>query len=662
MKNRSFLGACMMLCGITGEVAARGVSPYLPLNLEPEIERQIERVLILADKPVMTRPIAAATVLDALPKACEVDAALCRRVEAYLQRYMRRSGVTRLQGEVALTTGDSSRTIPNAHGMSVDSAWEVSAAAYYQPGDYLSFNVGGVAYDGEATPTGTLVSMGWDKAQLDVGYRDHWLSPFTDSSTLISTEAPTMPSVTLSNYAPFRLLGFQYEVFLAEMSKSDRISWQGGYTSGKPRLAGLHLQIEPVSGYALSANRLMQFGGGARGGSGLNDLLKALFRPKSYDNTNASLNTDQEFGNQTASLASRLVFPAKTPFAVYFEYAGEDTSYEGNYRLGNVSLSAGIDFPKLWERFDLTLETSDWQNGWYEHHIYQDGMRNEGHVVGHWFGDQRQIGNDVGGSSQMLRVGWTIGQGYAQLRYRTLRNESYSSVDYDRMHEFIGSYSFPWSGHTLAAELGVGRDVFGDSYARLAASFQWNRSGFEFTGVQFAARDADDGVELFVDGGINVAKPQWYLGDSDVFVGEQRNRNAWRESPRTTGAHVGVGARRAVTEHSDLGARLELDRIEGRNLIAVRAIDYRYRIGRHFGLTGFIGGGRYSLATAAYGYYMGVGVQWRDFLPGFDLNLDGRHYEKIARDKLLPSDPPSQPRPDMFYDIDGAAMYISWRF
>ncbi len=30
----------------------------------------------------------------------------------------------------------------------------------------------------------------------------------------MSTEAPTMPSVTLSNYEPLTRLGFQYEFFL----------------------------------------------------------------------------------------------------------------------------------------------------------------------------------------------------------------------------------------------------------------------------------------------------------------------------------------------------------------------------------------------------------------------------------------------------------------
>jgi hypothetical protein len=64
-----------MLLAVHTVAVAHGVTPYLPLNLEPEIEAQIERVLILAGKPVMRRPIAAATVLDALPKACRVDQA-----------------------------------------------------------------------------------------------------------------------------------------------------------------------------------------------------------------------------------------------------------------------------------------------------------------------------------------------------------------------------------------------------------------------------------------------------------------------------------------------------------------------------------------------------------------------------------------------------------
>jgi hypothetical protein len=82
-----------LLAALQPHAYARGVTPYLPLNLDPEVEREVERVLILGDKPVMTRPIPAAVVLDALPKACEVDAVLCNRVRRVLKQYMQDTGV-----------------------------------------------------------------------------------------------------------------------------------------------------------------------------------------------------------------------------------------------------------------------------------------------------------------------------------------------------------------------------------------------------------------------------------------------------------------------------------------------------------------------------------------------------------------------------------------
>src|SRR5512138_2564527 len=120
---------------------ARGPSPYLPLDLSPAMERKIERVLILAGKPVMRRPIAAAIVLDALPTACERDRALCEEVRRYLDRYMKKSGVTHARVEGAIASGDSTATLPNRHGEPVDSAWRVGVSGYYQPNDYVILNV-----------------------------------------------------------------------------------------------------------------------------------------------------------------------------------------------------------------------------------------------------------------------------------------------------------------------------------------------------------------------------------------------------------------------------------------------------------------------------------------------------------------------------------------
>ena len=55
-----------------------------------------------------------------------------------------------------------------------------------------------------------------------------------------------------------------------------------------------------------------------------------------------------------------------------------------------------------------------------------------------------------------------------------------------------------------------------------------------------------------------------------------------------------------------------------------------------------MGANRYSLATVAYGVYLGAGAQWRNVLPGWDLGWDVRYADNIQRDHLLPSDPPAR--------------------
>lgn len=631
---------------------SRGVSPYLPLNMSPEIERQIERVLILADKPVMSRPIAAASVLDALPAACGIDEGLCRSVRRWLDRYMHEIGLGHASLEAA--AGEGARPLANRHGMSTDSAWHAAAQAYWQPGDHAIVSLGGVAYEDEAVPTGSMLSLGFDFAQLDIGYRDHWFSPFTSSAMIISTQAATLPSITLSNYRPLTRFGFQYEIFLAEMARSDRIRFRQGFTSGKPRLAGLRFSIEPAAGWSLSANRLMQFGGGARGGRSFGDFLDALFEPQQKDNRSDTLSQEQEFGNQVAAWSSRFIFPGRTPFAVYLEYAGEDSSYEGNYRLGNAALSMGIAFPRLWRRFDLTYEASEWQNGWYGHSIYLDGLTNEGRVLGHWGADERAPGDEVGAQSHLLQLGWEPAfGGLMQLQARTIANESYSSIDYRRGYDLTLTYSRTLLGHTAGAQIMAGRDVFGDSYGRLAGFVRFGEEWADAGAAVWAeqARRAH-GAELFVDAGVSFSEVQIRLGD-----GSPKRTVSDAATP-----HIAIGARRAVSERSDLGVRLELDRIDDATLLAVRALDYRYRFRNPLALGVFLGAARYDLATPAYGYYVGLGLQWRELLPKLDLGLDLRYADKVARDKLLPSDPASEPRPDSFYDITAASLSLSYRW
>jgi Capsule assembly protein Wzi len=647
--------APLLLIALHSTAFGRGVSPYLPLNLEPEMESQIERVLILADKPVMTRPIAAAKVLEALPKACKIDQVLCASVRRYLSRLMHIEGIAHASVEGAASSGKGAATIlPNRYGMADNSHWDASAQVYAQLGDHLLVDVGAVAYEGKTNFSGSMISLGYDFAQLDIGFRPHWFSPLTDSSMLMSTEAPTMPSATISNYEPLTRLGLHYEVFGALMSKSDRIVLGDSLVSGHPRLAGLHLDIEPASGWSIGVNRLYQYGGGALGGNSISRLFSGLLSPSAGHQTSIA---SQQVGNQEASFTTSLLFPGRVPFAVYFEYAGEDTSHGKPYLLGNSALSAGIHFPRLWQHFDLTLETTEWQNAWYVHSVYLDGLTNYRRVVGNWFGDQRVFNDGIGGRSGTVSLGWTAPfGGLVQLRYRTLQNQQYGANNYQRFNDVSLGYSRPMKGMVVGGEVEAGRDVFGEKFTRLAGFLRYDEGALE-SAVAEALSDESESAEkqgeIFFDAGANANRQS-----SDISGPASRTHSPTQYAP-----HIALGARRFVSNHSDLGARIELDEIQGRSLIGVRALDYRYRFNGPLALSFFMGASRYALATPAYGIYLGAGVQWRNVIPGWDLGIDGRYDYYIARDHLLPSDPHSPDgRPDSFYNILTPTLWVSRHF
>src|SRR3984893_5985714 len=651
MNRSGPITAAGILLAVHTVAVARGVTPYLPLNLEP----QIERVLILAGKPVMRRPIAAATVLDALPKACRIDPALCQRVGRYLARYTHTSDLTHASVEGAATHG-ADTILPDRYGLHNRSAWDASIGGYLQPSDYLLLSIGAVAYDGREDYTGSMLSLGFSKAQLDIGYKPHWFSPLTDSSMRMSTEAPTMPSVSLSNYEPLTRLGLSYEFFEARMSKSDHILYKGALNSGYPRLGGVQLTMEPASGWSLGLNRLVQFGGRPRVGSSLSTLFNAFVNPSRYSNTNPNLSSDQKATNQDASVTSSFLFPGTVPFAVYAEYAGDVTARGRNNLLGDAALSWGIHFPRLAERFDLTLEASEWQNGWYVHAIWQDGMTNDGRVISHWFGDERVFRDDVGGRSAMARLIWDASfGGQVELRYCRLENQVYCVIPYQRYHETTVGYSRPWKGLIVGGEFDSGQDVFGRSFSRLAGFVRYDNpnahSGAALDSEGDVAGDGGTSGQAVVDAGVHTFRIRTDLTELTPKT----------YGPFITSAHAALGARRPASDHGDLGARVEFDDLGGKSLTGVRLIDYRYRFRGPLALGAFLGAARYALTTPAYGFYYGVGVQWRDLLPHVDAGVEARYYESVARDHLLAGDPHST-RPDSFYDISGAVLSLTYHF
>ena len=652
--------------------AAAGVSPYLPLNLAPALEARIERLLALAGVPVMTRPIRVATVQAALPVACRRDRALCQQVRRYLAPYQQAAAITGAGVEGAGTDRNALRQ-PNQHGAPMNTPWQAYAAGQAHFGDHLLIGVGGLGYQGRFTPTGTLISAGGDRLQLDLGYRDHAWSPLRLGNMLMGTEAATMPSATISNALPLTRAHLHYELFLARMSHSNRIDFNGTDIAGYPMLFGFHVDAEPAPGWSLGVSRLMQYGGGARP-HGFKDLLKAFVNATKYDNTGRGIPTGKEFGNQQFAVSSALVLPVRMPISLFIEYAAEDTFHAENYRFGSSAISGGFFLPQLRPGWQLRYEFSEWQSNWYVHHIYQDGMSNFGATVGNWAADWRRPGDGVGGQSHALQLSWDRADGQLlDLQYRTALNASYTGGHYQRGHDLNLSLSRPWRSLQIGARVEGGRDEFGERFGRIAAF-----ANFMGAPQLAPSRQASDGAAGTDDaGGVTDA------ADADVATAHRERRSvegfvdvgmfsAKRNLEYDAGAvapvktpqgsvHLGLGVRRAYNRRNDFGTRIEFDNVRGRLFTALRALDYRH----HFGPTAagslFLGVARYDGPTPAYGWYGGAGLQWMNVFRNWDLGVDYRVGDHMVRNKNLPGDT-TQIYPNAFYSIKGESLYISRRF
>ena len=663
--------------GSTRLTRAGGATPYLPLNLSPEIERKIEQVLVLGDEPLLTRPVPIARVMQALPKACERDARLCAEVRHYLDRYFQSVAVIHGSLQVAAADKSSHVTLPNQYGETVDSAWDASSIASVRAFDYLLLNVGALGYggqDGRISANGTMLSLGNEFMQLDAGYRAQWLSPMIDSTMLISTEAPTMPSLTLSNQMPIGGVGFEYQLFLARMSYSKYILWEGNYTEGDPRLFGMHFGFTPLAGWSIGGNALYQYGGGARPSS-FTQLLSSLFGRTATTNGV----TDSRFSNRSISITSAYIFPGATPVRTYVEYAARDTLHGELYRFHETALSAGVHIPQVLQRFDLTLELAEWQNGWFTDYVWQSGMTEDGDVIGNWGGDWRIFTNAAGAQSAMAQLGFALSSGdLINVRLRILQNAGYAEFapagGPPEKYKLAGigtlEYAQPRDGYTRGVSLDAGRDEFGSAILRLGAFVRFD--GGDQGGVGAAAEvessreDADAaesaprGLERFVDLGVSGGRLGLDLGGFSVA-----NETAPVRYSNVLSPHLGIGLRGAVSTHNDVGVRAEFDDFKGL-MVGLRVIDYRYRFNQHLAIGAFFGFARYSGPTPAQGTYMGAGVQWLNIWHQWDLSLEDRYFNALQRDKVLPSDravlQATGNDPVEWYSMQAPTLYLSRRF
>ncbi|MCY7295759.1 capsule assembly Wzi family protein [Alteromonas sp. a30] len=459
----------------SASVAAQGISPYLPLKMAPEVEAHIEKVLAITPSAPLSKPYKATDILTRLELIKHSHPLLFSRVSAYLARYKTKIFVANLNSEIA-ASNDTTKSLPNQRGLSAENQYQIAGSAYAFINPYLYAAVGAQYSDDKGLEHhSTHIGFGFEYAQVEVGFREHWFSPFQDSAMLVSTNAKTSPSITISNATPITGWDFRYEIFYSELERVEGIRLGEEIFPGKPRHAGLHISFSPIDNLTIGLNRTLQFGGGKRSVD-FGDFFEALFDPSGKDNIDGTDGTDPnfEFGNQQASITAKYNFNLGIPISVYAEYAGEDTVNRSNFSLGNNAVSLGVYLPMLTDDIAVRYEFSDWTTAWYVHHLYQQGYTNEGNVLGHWGGDNRTFNDDTPAQAHSFNVNWNLAPNQIlDVTLRATRNQDNTVTNYQTAYEIQAEYSYATSQGFWGVGVYAGRDVFGDNFSRVSGFYRW---------------------------------------------------------------------------------------------------------------------------------------------------------------------------------------------
>lgn len=458
-----------------------GSTLYLPLN-DP-IAPEVERLAVVSGLATMARPYPLSRIRAEAERVAKQYPTLSQSILGYLDRvYGEGTHLTHVSGEVSASDSGTSRPVANDYGQTTTHDLTLTASGVWNSGP-----IKGLAqiraYEGNgkadmATDLGYL-SLGPSWAQLDVGFRDHWFAPGRGDSPLISNNADSFPALTLSNPEPFSFLGLHYELFVGRLAGYHSIMLGTVSSPGHPYLAGTQITIRPVDWFEFGLSRTFQFGGGQRT-VGFNDFVQAFFNPTGKDNVGLGSCTGTspncEFGNQEFALSGALKLDLDGfPMQVYTTLGAEDTGRGSALYPGNVLMVAGVYFPWLTPRSSLRAEYSDFQDGWYVHHIYIDGYVNDGRVLGGSWGDLQGANRGRPGSSLFLQYEYSVSaQRDLELTFRRVGSRTPTGWEY--AHDI----SMVWRNWTdmnrrsswnLNAELG--EDNTGTGYWLLGAGYDW---------------------------------------------------------------------------------------------------------------------------------------------------------------------------------------------
>lgn len=468
MLRRTVLALCI---SASFTANAKGLSPYLPLNIAPEVELQLQKLIAITGQTPLAKPYKASELLLRLPEIRESHPLLYSRLSGYLSRYTKKVAIT--HRGISLSTSDKNkRTLENNRGIEHQTRVEISGAghAFFSPYFYVA---GGGIYSDESgrAATNTHIGLGTEFLQLDLGFKEHWFSPFQDSAMLVSTNAENSPSLTFSNSTPIGGWGFRYEAFYSELRKVAGIVRDEVAERGRPKLTGLHISASPLESWSVGLSRTYLYGGGQREQS-LQNAFLSWTAPDQLGQKGAFDNGDE--GYLQTAVSTKFHNNWLTPISVYAEFATAESRDDLGSRYTANARSVGFFMPVLFDNISFRYEYTDRDAGWYQSSYYQKGFSNDNDIMGHWSADEFGTRFAPGAKTHHLLLDWELinnqlmalrvsGQEVDQLTERRIED----TYQVQARYSFANQYGF-WG-----VEGTYGKDAAGDDYHRVSAFFRW---------------------------------------------------------------------------------------------------------------------------------------------------------------------------------------------
>ncbi|WGO98823.1 hypothetical protein QFX18_01955 [Saccharophagus degradans] len=136
------------------------------------------------------------------------------------------------------------------------------------------------------------------------------------------------------------------------------------------------------------------------------------------------------------------------------------------------------------------------------------------------------------------------------------------------------------------------------------------------------------------------------------------------EAESGTGLHLGASVKNNYGDSNKhwFGFGVDIDRIMGQKMLALRALDYEYELNEDMRIGAFFGAATLDTGLPQNGYYTGVNASYLNIIDKLDLVVEARYGSGLARDRKLLASDPSGERTDMFLDFTSIALSLRWNF